>query len=123
MIKIELLREELTAAGLDYYWANLDAEGELNIRFLAEDGTKRMPTPEEQAIIDAVLAAHDPEGLTQAEQLRGHIVDIAQGAVGVLLTDLTAVQVRVLVACLLWKAGGVTQDGRVRALDEWLRGA
>jgi hypothetical protein len=91
------------------------------VRFLADNKTKRQPTPEEQATIDAVLAAHDPQGLTEAEELREAIKDLAQSAVGELLVDLTAAQIKALLACLLWKAGGVEDTMQVAPLGDWLK--
>jgi hypothetical protein len=46
---------------------------------------------------------------------------LAGGAAGKLITNLTASEVRALVAVLLWKAGALTPDGAVRPLDEWAR--
>jgi len=46
---------------------------------------------------------------------------LAQSAVGVNIQNLTAAQVRALLACLLWQAGAIMKDGIVRPLGEWLR--
>lgn len=118
-IKIDLLREELTAAGIDYYLAVLEA-GQLIVRFLDGD-LKRDPTSQEQAAIDAVVAAHDPQLLTQAEQLREAIKTIAQSAVGETLDNLTQAQLKALVAILLWKAGAVESNLTIRPLGQWVR--
>lgn len=45
----------------------------------------------------------------------------ANSAADVALTDLTAGQVKALMAVLLWRAGGVTPDGKVRPLSEWVK--
>ena len=57
-----------------------------------------------------------------AEDLRSRVLALAQSAVGVALNDLTAAQQRALIAVLLWKAGALTPDLKVRALSEWLGG-
>ena len=119
-IKIELLREEMTAAGIDFYTAVLDEGDQLVVRFLDGD-LKRLPTAQEQAAIDAVVAAHDPAGLTANETLREAIKTLAQSAVGVALNDLTAGQRNALIAILLWKSGAVDSDLKIRPLGQWVR--
>jgi hypothetical protein len=44
---------------------------------------------------------------------------VAQSAAGVLITNLSAVQVRALLAVLLWKAGALDKTGAVTGLSEW----
>lgn len=56
-----------------------------------------------------------------AEALRQQIIALAQSAVGVTLSALTTAQRSALTACLLWKAGGVTNDMKVKALADWLK--
>jgi hypothetical protein len=67
----------------------------------------------EQARVDADREA--------ASQLRTQILQAAQSAVGVRLNDLTAAQRNGLIALLLWKEGGVKNDGTIAPLGEWLR--
>jgi hypothetical protein len=67
----------------------------------------------EQARLDADREA--------ASQLRTQILQAAQSAVGVRLNDLTAAQRNGLIALLLWKEGGVKNDGTIAPLGEWLR--
>lgn len=81
-------------------------------------------TPEEVAARDterAALAAADSADEQIRSTLRNQVLSVAGSAEGVLLTDLTAAQVKALVAVLLWKAGGLTNDGHVKALNEWVR--
>jgi hypothetical protein len=68
-----------------------------------------------QAVVDAHVAV-DP-----AVAIRAAIVTLAQSAVGVQLNALSQVQVRALMACLLFKAGGVHPDMSVAPLSEWLQ--
>ena len=59
---------------------------------------------------------------TQALAARQTILNTAQSAVGVQLTALTAAQVRALMACMLYAAGGVdAQTLTVKPLSEWMR--
>lgn len=100
-----------------------------------EDGSVILPegiesevvtlTPEQEAFY-ADLATSGPEATaaekTAAAALRQQILDLAQSAVGVTLSALTTAQRNALTACLLWKAGGVTNDMKVKALAQWLNG-
>jgi hypothetical protein len=56
---------------------------------------------------------------SQAAALRTQVVTVAQSAVGVVITNLTAAQVRALLAVLLWKGGALDKDGKIRPLVEW----
>jgi hypothetical protein len=47
-------------------------------------------------------------------------VTLAQSAVGVSIDALTAGQRNALIACMLYKAGGIDKDGVVRPLNTWL---
>lgn len=81
-------------------------------------------TPPTEAEIIAAWDTHVAERASQASSatsLRNQVLTVAGSAEDVLLTDLTAAQVKALVAVLLWKAGGLTNDGHVKALSEWVR--
>jgi hypothetical protein len=54
-----------------------------------------------------------------AQALRTQVVTVAQSAVGVVITSLTAAQVRALLAVLLWRAGALTDAGAIRPLAQW----
>lgn len=83
-------------------------------------------TPEEAAEVVAREAAEiaaeqaAAAASTQAAQLRQQILALAQSAVGVPLSDLTAAQRNALIVGLLHLAGGVTSDMKVRPLNKWL---
>jgi hypothetical protein len=80
--------------------------------------------PPTQAELDAAIVAYDAAAATRdadASRLRQRVRTLAGGAAGKLITNLTASEVRALVAVLLWKAGALTPDGAVRPLDEWAR--
>jgi hypothetical protein len=90
---------------------------------LASDWPPPLPTdPTPQQIAAAIVArqAAAQQAITDAAALRAQIIALAQSAVGVSLSALTAPQVRALTALLLWKAGGVKADATVRPLAEWL---
>lgn len=77
------------------------------------------PTEAElQAASDAYDAAK-AQADADAAELRTRVRTTAQSAVGVIITDLTAGQVRALLAVLLWKAGALDKDGKIRPLSEW----
>lgn len=82
------------------------------------DGATVRSAPEAQA--PALIAALEAERQA-ALQLRQQIIGLAQSAVGVSLNALTAAQRNALIACLLWKAGGVAPDMTVRPLGQWLQ--
>ena len=79
------------------------------------------PTPAESAAAIAARAQAEAQARTDADTLRARVLAVGQSAVGVSLDALTPAQVRALIALLLWKAGGVADDGTVRALREWLQ--
>ncbi len=81
-------------------------------------------SPPTEAQITAAAAAYDiaeAQRQSEAATLRQQVLTVAQSAVGVSITALTAVQVRSLVAILLWKAGALKPDGTVRLLAEWVK--
>jgi len=87
MIKIELLREELQAAGLNIYAVGINRldistgeinDGELFVRFLDDNNCKRIPSEVEQKAIDEIIKVHDPRGLTQKEARREELVAVVR---------------------------------------------
>jgi hypothetical protein len=56
-----------------------------------------------------------------ADNTLSNIRTLAQSAVGISLGSLTTAQVRALMAILLYKVGGVTDDGKVKALNKWAK--
>ena len=78
--------------------------------------------PTAQQIADAIVAydaARDAEQ-TAATTLRNQVRTLANSAAGKAITDLTAGEVRALLAILLHKAGAITSNGTVRPLGEWV---
>lgn len=73
-------------------------------------------TAAEQAALDALLA----EG-PAAAAARALVLATAQTAAGVAYGNLTAAQVRALLAVLLWQAGALDEAGRVRPLAAWVQ--
>lgn len=61
-----------------------------------------------------------PPGVDAGAVLRQQILNLAQSSVGVSLDALTAGQRNALTAAMLYLAGGVTQDMKVKPLSEWL---
>lgn len=99
-----------------------------------EDGEVLLPEGVESHVVilsaeqEAQFAALSAAGAVStssekgaAAELRQQILDLAQSAVGVSLSALTAAQRNALTACLLWKAGGVTNDVKVAPLSEWVK--
>jgi hypothetical protein len=79
------------------------------------------PQPTETELAAAIVAydAAQAQRDTEAAALRQQIITLAQSAVGVRIDNLTAAQVRALVAILLWKGGALDKDGNVRPLGQW----
>lgn len=57
---------------------------------------------------------------TARTALRAQVVSVAGSAVGVRIDQLTAAQVRGLVALLLFESGALNSDGTVRPLAQWV---
>ena len=77
------------------------------------------PTPRQlQAASDAVDAARS-QADSEAQALRTQVRNVAQSTVGVVITNLESAQVRSLLAVLLWKAGAIDKDGKIRPLNDW----
>jgi hypothetical protein len=72
-----------------------------------------------QTASDAFDAAQ-AQRQADAAALRQKVLNVAQSAVGQGIDTLTAVQVRALMACLLFKAGALDKAGVVQPLSEWL---
>ena len=76
------------------------------------------------ADLQAASAAYDAakaQADADASALRAQVVSVANSAAGVLITNLTAGQVRALLAVLLWKVGALNPDGTVKPLAAWVR--
>ena len=111
-INSELLIEQLKAAypGLVYdYW--LQNDGTLNI--VVPDGSDPAPA-------QTVIANHVSTQVSAAQTLRNQIITTAQTAVGVQLSALTTVQVRALMAIVLYNQGGVSTTLTVKPLENWM---
>lgn len=92
---------------------------------IASHAVELTPEMEQSLEADALAAKSAEEAEAAAERdaaqaLRQQIVDLAQSAVGVSLSALTAAQRNALTACLLYRAGGVTDTMTVAPLNEWV---
>lgn len=76
-------------------------------------------TADNEAQIVTIATNHNPAQPSPEQQTIANIKSTAQSAAGVALTDLTAAQVKSLLAVVLYRLGGVTNDGKVRPLSEW----
>jgi len=111
---LEQLLEEFAVAGVPVQTISY-FEGEL--KTVTPEG-EWIPLPESAA---PVVAAHVPiDRQAVAAAKRNQVLAIAQTTVGVQLTLLTAVQQRAILACLLYKAGGVSTDMKVLPLNQWV---
>lgn len=59
--------------------------------------------------------------IADAAALRQRVRTVAQSAVGVQFDQLTAAQLRALLAILLWKQDALDSTGAVRPLADWVR--
>lgn len=87
---------------------------------LATEGESYQTKAERDAEAAAILAAAAAAAAAAHNALRQQILNLAQSAVGVQLDQLTAGQRSALTAAMLYLAGGVTQDMKVKPLAEWL---
>jgi hypothetical protein len=78
------------------------------------------PTPAQIAAAIAARQAAAQQAQSDALALRQRIVTLAQSAVGVSIDALTAGQRNALIACMLYKAGGIDAAGVVKPLSSWL---
>ena len=78
------------------------------------------PRPDPVAMRAAYLAAQEQQA-QDARTLRTRVLNLAQSAVGVQLDQLTAPQLRSLVALLLYREGALDGTGAVRPLADWAR--
>lgn len=110
--KVAILHQRLEEAGIPIHGLNM--KGIIHFKDEA--------TTEQREAAAAIVAAYRDEDETNAENaLKSRIRTLAQSAVGVQIDALTNVQVRALVAILLWKAGAVDNTGTIRPLKDWVR--
>lgn len=96
----------------------------------ADDGSEHMLYWDAPRVRSCLLAdwpaaqlelAQKAQDAADAAALRQRVRTVAQSAVGVAFDQLTAVQMRALVGILLWEAGALDTDGKVKQLGEWVR--
>jgi hypothetical protein len=98
----------------------LDSEMVRSMR--ASDWPLPLPADPTEAEIAAALSARqaaDQQAAADAAALRTRVRQIAQGTVGVQIDQLTAIQVRALIAVLLHKASAIDASGAIKPLTEW----
>jgi len=66
-----------------------------------------------------VETAEEQQARQAAEGLRSQVLAQVKAAEGVGIASLTAAQQRALLVALLWRAGALTPDLKVRPVDEW----
>jgi hypothetical protein len=84
--------------------------------------------PAQKAAVAQYFAAHPQATAVQrqaqeeasAQTLRDAVKAVAETTAGVAINDLTAQQVKALVAILLWQAGAIDAELKVRPLGEWV---
>lgn len=78
-----------------------------------------LPDVPDVDLVGALVAAHTPEE-SAVSAARRVVVQVVSGAVGVAWPDLTAAQRQALIVALLFKAGALDRQARVRQLSDWL---
>jgi|GEM_PF-5141777 len=68
-----------------------------------------------------VESAAERQAREAAETLRSQVLGQIRSAEGQSVTALTAAQQRALLVALLWRAGALTPDLKVRPAEEWAR--
>lgn len=80
-----------------------------------------IPDSANEVTAQAVIDAHNPAVVTVGDSAFSNILSMAQSAVGVKLVDLTAAQIKALLAVMLYKAGGVNiATMTVNPLAQWV---
>lgn len=82
-------------------------------------GTAPQPTPAQIAAGVTALRAAELQQAADTTALRTRVWALAQSAVGVQLDQLSAPQVRALIAVLLHKQGAIDTNGAIRPLADW----
>jgi len=77
------------------------------------------PTPAQLAAASDAYDAAEAQAASEAQALRTQVINAANSAVGIVITSLTAAQVRALLAVVLHKGGALDKDGKVRPLGQW----
>lgn len=88
------------------------------LSFVTWDGAQAAPDP---VATRTVWLAAQQQTATDSAGLRSRVVQAAQSAIGVRVDDLLAGQVRALLAIVLWQAGALDKDGKVKPLGDWVR--
>lgn len=118
-INNEKLSEDLIAAlGATFMGLAVKTRNETSTLTVRVDD--RAKTSEENRVRD-IVAAHTPDAKSTRQANLANILNTAKGAEGMALVDLSAGQIKALLAVLLYKAGGVNDDGTVKALSQWVR--
>lgn len=79
------------------------------------------PIPD-AAQLDTASTAYDsqqPVIKEQAQQIRAGVKQSAAAVIGKRFADLTAADVRALLAVVLWRNGGIAPDTTIRPFDDW----
>ena len=123
----QLLAEIKAALGTNSVVCTAYPPNEVEIIMGADaQGKPIEPTSQQAATITATIAAHTPNLAyfpeeQDAAQARQTLLAAAQSAVGVAVADLTTVQMRALLGVLLYVAGGLDKDTKVKPLAQWVR--
>jgi hypothetical protein len=118
-VNSEKLGEDLAAAlGEKFMGLGVNTLGVMiKVLVRLDDTTKTS----EEDLVREIVGAHKGDEKSTRQTMVENIKTVAQSAVGLPLTDLSAPQVKALLACLLYHAGGVKDDGTVRPLGEWIK--
>lgn len=102
--------------------------GDTGILFLTQEdeaGSQALylhiPDGASQAAAQAAIDAHNPDVVTAGDSAFNTILSLAQPAVGVRLVDLTAAQIKALMAVMLYQTDGVDAGTvTVKPLNQWV---
>lgn len=81
-----------------------------------------MPDGVDEKAAQAVIDAHDAKRPDRRTRIRQMVLNAASGAAGKNVKSLTTAEQRALLACLLFRAGAIDENGIVQPLEDWIGG-
>lgn len=111
MDTVDILHRRLEAAGIPIH--GVDAKGRIDFKPEANEVHKT-----QAALVK--LQFDEQAERDKAAAVKADIKEGARGVEGVTVDDLSFPQIKSLVAVLLWSAGAVDGEGKIKELEWWI---